>query len=315
MDVRELVCRYLHALQEQGVGSLPVDDSARAILRDWMLAARNGGALPLRSPRSPQVVSEPLPAAPVPAEAQAVPNVVSLMDEVEREELVSPSTPEEEEPMPFFRPAGATPEEQWAGLASLLPRWKPLRELGSLRESPVFGQGSRVADIMFVGDAPGFQDEKAGLPFQGEAGTKLDGMLRAMGLSRDEVYVTHMVKFRPAMPRQTLNNRPPTPREVALSLPVLHCEVQLVQPRVIVALGVVAARGLLACGELPLAACQSLKGNFCGVPVVVTHHPSYLLRTNDVQERRRLWEEMLRVMEMAHLPISAKQRGYFLVKS
>ncbi len=169
---------------------------------------------------------------------------------------------------------------------------------------------------MFVGDAPVVQDEKLQKPFQGPAGEKLNGMLKAMGLDRRSVYITHLVKFRPGMPRQTLNNRAPSAREIALSLPVLEREVQLVAPRVIVALGVIAARALLRCGEIPLAACQALPEpkEFCGVPVVVTHHPSYLLRTSDLAERRRLWEEMLRVMEIAGLPISAKQRGYFLPK-
>ncbi len=314
MDLRTLVNRYLLTLQERGVSCLPVDESARAILREWMLAARHGGVAPqpVRVPQPVPVVAEATAPAPSPAPAP-----VSLLEDIEADQAAAPvPLPENEaEPLPFFRPAGATPSEQWASMATLLPRWKPLRELGTLRETAVLGQGNRTAAIMFVGDAPGVPDEKAALPFQGEAGAKLDGMLRAMGLSREEVYITHLVKFRPAMPRQTLNNRPPTAREVALSLPVLHCEVQLVQPRVIVALGVVAARGLLGCGELPLAACQSRKGSFGGVPVVVTHHPSYLLRTNDLQERRRLWEEMLRVMEIASLPISEKQRGYFLPKS
>ncbi len=317
MDLRELVTRHLHTLQQQGVAVLPVDDSARAILREWMLAARNGTPLP--SPPAPLSSSPPAPAcAPAEDAASSRPRV-SLMDEVEAEQgaqaASTPLPPEEEEPLPFFRPAGATPQERWVSMAAMLPRWKPLRDLGTLRETAVPGQGNRSASIMLVGDAPGVPDERAALPFQGEAGAKLDGMLRAMGLTREEVYITHLVKFRPAMPRQTLNNRPPTPREVALSLPIVACEAQLVQPRVIVALGVVAARGLLGCGELPLAACQELKGRFNGIPVVVTHHPSYLLRTSDLQERRRLWEEMLRVMEMAGLPISEKQRGYFLPKS
>ncbi len=311
VDIRELIISHLHALQQQGVSTLPVDDDARRILRDWMLSARNGGARPIQRPSPP--VSQPLVAAPTPMADDTPTQGLGLMEELQAEAAAPPQEPEQEAPLPFFRPGGSTPEEMWANMAALLPRWKPLRELGTLRQTAVPGQGSRNASIMFVGDAPGYADEKAALPFQGEAGGKLDGMLRAMGLTRADVYITHLVKFRPAMPRQTLNNRPPTAREVACSVPVLQCEVQLVQPRVIVALGVVAARGLLSCGELPLAACQNMRGEFCGIPVVVTHHPSYLLRTSDIKERRRLWEEMLRVMEMAGLPVSAKQRGYFLV--
>ena len=116
------------------------------------------------------------------------------------------------------------------------------------------------------------------------------------------------------MPRQTTNNRPPNEKELLFSSSIIELEVRLVQPKVIVALGVIAARGLLRMGDLPLTAYQQQHGQFCGVPVIVTHHPSYLLRTNDLTERRKLWEEMLHVMEMCGLPISEKQRGYFLKK-
>jgi DNA polymerase len=136
-----------------------------------------------------------------------------------------------------------------------------------------------------------------------------------MGLTREQVYLTQLLKFRPAQPRQTLNTRPPSDKELLISRPVVDFEMALVQPRVIVALGVIAARGLLQQGNLPLAAYQERVWDYNGIPVVVTHHPSYLLRTSDLGERRRLWEEMLRVMEMAGLPINDKQRGYFLPKA
>ena len=216
------------------------------------------------------------------------------------------------EEIPFFRPGGSNAEEAWENMRRLLPTWGPLRQLGTLREKVVLPQGNTGADIVFLGDAPGFYDEKAGQPFQGEAGGKLDGMLKAMGLTREQVYLTHMVKFRPSQPRQTMNTRPPSEKELRFSLPVVDFEMRLVQPRVIVALGVIAARGLLQQGNLPLAAYQERTWEFNGIPVVVTHHPSYLLRTSDLGERRRLWEEMLHVMQMAGLPISDKQRGYFL---
>ena len=214
--------------------------------------------------------------------------------------------------IPFFRPGGSTPEEVWQNFERLLPRWKPLRELGTLRPTAVPGQGNRHADILFVGDAPNYYDEKEQAPFRGEAGGKLDGMLRAMGLSRESVYITHLVKFRPALPRQTLNNRPPNEKEILYSSSILELEIRLIRPKVIVALGVIAARGILKKGALPLAEYQQMRGTCHDIPVVVTHHPSYLLRTSDLQERRQLWEEMLRVMELAHLPITDKQRGYFL---
>lgn len=305
-----MVLNYLRTLQQQGVERLPVDEEARAILRSWMLAARNGGRMPTPPPAamaSPPVSAEPLP-------QQEEPRQSLRLDDIPEPELAS-EEPRPEDEVPFFRPGGQSPAEAWEAMQRLLPGWKPLRGLGTLRPTPVFGQGNRSADIMFVGDAVNYHDEKAGMPFQGAAGGKLDGMLKAMGLTREQVYITHLVKFRPEQPRQTLNTRPPTEKEIRFSAPVLDFEIALVQPRVIVALGVIAARGILQRGNLPLAAYQQEHGSYNGIPVVVTHHPSYLLRTSDLSERRRLWEEMLYVMEAAGLPISDKQRGYFLRKN
>lgn len=317
MDARGLVVNFLHTLQAQGVVTLPVDDDARHILREWMLAAKRGLKAPLRQQAS-MAAAAPLsvPAATAPA-TQPPPAAKAEDDTVsELREGIPDLTQEtqEEEWELFFRPGGATAEEVWQNAERMLRRWEPLQKLGTLRSDLVFGTGDRRAAVMFVGDAPGYQDEKEGAPFRGEAGGKLDGMLKAMGLTRDAVYLTHLVKFRPAQPRQTINTRPPNEKEVKTSLPVLEWEVRTVQPRVVVALGVIAARALLGGGNLPLSAYQERRGQFNGIPVVVTHHPSYLLRTSDLTERRRLWEEMLRVMEMAGLPISAKQRGYFLKK-
>lgn len=302
MGIKSLLIEYLQGLQAGGVLRLPVDEQARIVLREWMRAARHGG------------VRVPSAAAPEsPAElGQAIADLRESLEDA----AVRPAGEEAEEDRLYFRPAGNTAEELWDQAQQLLLRWPPLKDLGTLRDTPVWSEGNRTADIMFVGDAPNYYDEQTGRPFSGEAGAKLDGMLKAMGLTRRQVYITHLVKFRPMVPRQTFNNRPPGRDEVRFSVPVVEFEVKMVQPKVIVALGVIAARALLGKEELPLAACQQIAhAQFCGVPVVVTHHPSYLLRTTSIPERRRLWEEMLRVMEMAQLPISEKQRGYFLPKN
>lgn len=303
MNLRDMTVRYLHTLQQQGVSRLSVDEEARAILRSWMLAAKNGTPIRRVEPSSPTPVAE-----------EPAPRPQVLLDDMPEPQLpVDEMAPEDD--VPFFRPGGQNAEEAWDAMQRMLPNWKPLRELKSLRSVPVFGRGSRTADIMFVGDAVNYHDEKAGLPFQGASGGKLDGMLKAMGLTREQVYITHLVKFRPEQPRQTLNTRPPSEKEIRFSVPVLDFEIGLIRPKVIVALGVIAARGILQRGNLPLAAYQQEHGTYQGIPVVVTHHPSYLLRTSDLSERRRLWEEMLYVMETAGLPISDKQRGYFLQKN
>ena len=318
MNIGTLVKSYLQGQIEQGRGQLSLEEDVRPILREWMLAARRGAVAgrvsaetsaaretPPSSGSETEVIQEP-------AEAK------ESLERMLREEMQEQPQPknEEEPQLPFFRPAGKTREELWEQAQKLIIRWEPLRSLGTLRERAVWGEGSPDADIIFVGDAPNYYDEQEGRPFCGEAGVKLDEMLKAMGLTRHDVYITHFVKFRPKMPRQTTNNRPPDREEVRLSTSVLDFEVKHVRPKVIVALGVVAARGLLRRGDLPLSEYQAIKGGvFCGAPVVVTHHPSYLLRTTSLPERRKLWEEMLRVMELAHLSISSKQRAYFLPKN
>lgn len=310
---RELVVNYLHTLTERGVTQMVVDDGARTILREWMLAAKQGR--PVRPLNAPAPESAAMPAAGGTAETKPAPAEADSMVSEIRRALRAPSQQQETEDAqgtPFFRPGGSNPEEVWANFRRILPQWEPLTSLGTLRRGVVFGQGRLDADIMFVGDCPGYRDEAEGAPFCGEAGAKLDGMLKAMGLTRQDVYITHLVKSRPALPRQTTNNRAPNEKEIAISAAVLETETRLVQPKVIVALGVIAARGILQQGELPLSAYQQMQGHFCGIPVVVTHHPSYLIRTKDLAERRRLWEEMLRVMRMVGLPISDRQQSYFL---
>ena len=322
MTTTELVLHYLHALQDEGVERLSVDESARGILREWMLAARRGVSKPVVAQSLPPAMA---PAVTPPTAAAVAPPAAAQPDAAEgisdlRSALRDTDSPTEadrgfhEEEVPFFRPGGSNAAEVWANTERMLPTWRPLRELGTLREKVVFGEGNRQAAIMFVGDAPNYYDERAGRPFSGEAGEKLNGILKAMGLSREDVYTTHLVKFRPSMPRQTTNNRAPSEKEIRFSASVVELEARLVQPRVIVALGIVAARGLLQRGELPLADYRRSGGQFCGIPVIVTHHPSYLLRTNDLAERRELWEEMLRAMELAGLPISDKQRAFFTKK-
>ncbi len=303
LTIRSLVRDYLQGLLFAGHKSIVLEEEVRPILRSWMLAARRGGVA--------QVASSPTPEAEAGSlDSVALPGSVTSAG---AEEAAEPQ--QEPDEKLFFRPAGRTPEEIREQSRKLLLNWEPLKELGSLRNIPVWGDGSPHAAMFFVGDAPNYYDEQSGKPFSGEAGVKLDEMLRAMGLDREKIYLTHMVKLRPIVPHQTLNNRPPNAAEISRSLPMLEFEVSRVRPRVIVALGVIAARGLLQRGELPLSAYQEIKNpQFSGIPVVVTHHPSYLLRTTELGERRRLWEEMLHAMEIAQIPISEKQRGFFLPK-
>jgi DNA polymerase len=212
--------------------------------------------------------------------------------------------------------AGATIEEKLASLRTMAETWEPALSMGSLRKTMVFAVGSPQAALMFVGEAPGAEEEKLREPFVGPAGQKLTAIIKAMGLNRPKVYISNICKFRPAMDNQGSGNRKPTAEEMRVCLPFVVKEIDLIQPKVIVALGATAAEGLGIPGTV-----GGLRGKFHstgGIPTMVTYHPSYLLReeqTGDgIRAKRAVWEDMLKVMEKLGLPISEKQRGYFQAK-
>jgi DNA polymerase len=210
--------------------------------------------------------------------------------------------------------SGSGKSEQLAGLRKQAESWAPARALGTLREKMVFATGNPDAEIMLVGEAPGYNEEKEGEPFVGPAGQKLNDILKAMGLQREDVYISNLVKFRPSLPKQTTNNRKPSPEEMTACLPLVMAEISVVQPKLIIALGGTTAEGLLGL-EGTVGSMRGKWHELSGLPARVTYHPSYLLQnggSNDV--KRALWEDMLAAMEKLGMPISEKQRGFFLPK-
>lgn len=211
-----------------------------------------------------------------------------------------------------LKPEGSTKAEKLAWLREQAKTWAPARELDSLRETMVFAVGNPEAQLVFVGEAPGIEEEKQQEPFVGPAGQLLTKIIGAMGLKRGEVYISNIVKFRPALPNQTNNNRKPTALEMAACAPLVRAEIEVIQPKAIVALGGTAAEGLLEMESAVVGRLRSQFHDLGGIPVMVTYHPSYLLRNTNLSERRKVWEDMMMVMEKVGLPISDKQRGYFL---
>lgn len=202
--------------------------------------------------------------------------------------------------------------EQLAQLEQQVRAWPSGDFPQSLRQTMVFSSGNPESKVMLIGEAPGHEEEKALCPFVGPAGKKLDQILEAMGLKRDETYVTNIVKFRPATARQTTNNRKPTTEEVAAFIPVIREEIRIVAPQCIVALGATALEALLGT-DSTVASERGRWHEFEGIPLRVTYHPSYLLQTGEnLSVKRMLWEDMLAVMEKLGMEISTKQRGYFL---
>lgn len=181
----------------------------------------------------------------------------------------------------------------------------------------VVGIGNLDAKIFFCGEAPGAEEEQTGEPFVGPAGQLLTRMIQGMGLKREDVFIGNIMNWRPDIPAGLggvqVGNRPPTAQEMNYCLPYLRAQIEIVQPQVIVALGATAAGGLLGIGTFKTLG--EIKGRwheFAGKPAMVTYHPSYILRNNSNRSKRGIWEDLLKVMERAELPVSEKQRNFFL---
>lgn len=175
----------------------------------------------------------------------------------------------------------------------------------------VFGVGDPDARIFFVGEAPGAEEDEQGEPFVGPSGQLLTKMIVAMGLKRSEVYIANICKFRPDMPVGATGNRKPTSAEMAACLPYIRAQIEVVSPRVIVALGATAVEGLFA---LPRAPIMQMRGQWMeweGIPVMPTFHPSYLLRSESMIEKRKVWEDLMGVMDKCGVPVTEKQRKFF----
>jgi uracil-DNA glycosylase family 4 len=183
--------------------------------------------------------------------------------------------------------------------------------LASSRKNVVFGVGSIDAQLMFVGEAPGADEDEQGEPFVGKAGQLLTKIIQATGLSRADVYIANILKCRPDTPGQTAGNRKPKSEEMETCIPYLHEQIDLIRPKVLVALGATAVEGLLG----KTVGITKLRGNwqtYRGTPLMPTYHPAYLLRNQAMSQKRIVWEDMLQVMEKLEMPINAKQRNYFL---
>jgi uracil-DNA glycosylase family 4 len=204
---------------------------------------------------------------------------------------------------------------------SKLELLSPLRErvsvcqkcphLARSRTQTVFGIGNPDAALMFIGEAPGADEDARGEPFVGRAGQLLTKIIETMGFKRADVYIANVLKCRPDMPAGISGNRPPNPEEMQTCLPYLAQQIEIIQPNVLVALGATAVEGLLG----TRGTMRDLRGrwhSYSQTPLMITYHPSYLLRNQAVTEKRKVWEDMLKVLERLERPISEKQRNYFL---
>ncbi len=283
---------YLDRRAVQGVTHVPLNEEGRAAIRNLVknpVSKRReaAAAARIRALEAPPPAPPPKVAAtPPPAEVIEVP--------------------------------GDTLDEKLGRLAVMAEEDPRPKALGTLRDTMVFAVGNPQASLMFIGEAPGAEEERQREPFVGPAGQLLTKIItNAMGLRREDVYITNICKFRPLVEGvQGSRNRPPTAQEMAVCLPYVLTEISLIRPQVIVALGATAAQGLGIEGGV--GRLRARFHEFRGIPVMVTYHPSWLLRQeqeNQGNESKRLvWEDMLMVMERLGMSISEKQRSFFKPK-
>jgi len=295
----------LRRLQQEGVDHVFVEESTLALLK------------PVTEKQAP-----PQKPAPTGTISELEELVGKTETQTKKAAAPAPKRPGPGKPLPQQPPAfelpNGDPATQMAWLKERVESCPVCNEHLSKDGKVVFGTGPAEADIFFCGEAPGADEELLGEPFVSEAGQLLTKIIQAMGLQRDQAYTTNILKWRPKHDK-SYGNRPPTIEEMNFCLPYLKAQIEIVKPKVIVALGITAVTGLL--GPDPDRRRGSIRGSwqeFQGRPLMVTFHPSYLLKaetTNNPNAKKRLvWEDMLKVMEKIGLPISEKQRGFFLPK-
>ncbi|WP_373377867.1 uracil-DNA glycosylase family protein [Cupriavidus nantongensis] len=265
---------------------------------EWV--PRTPAAAPAEAPPDVAVQAAAMPVAELPAAVTAAPVVAAVaLPEAPLAAPLAPPTPERAAPalVPAGPAPGAAQAEREAAIAAM--DWPALDAavagctacgLCQTRTNTVFGVGARQAEWMLVGEAPGENEDLQGEPFVGQAGKLLDNMLGALGLARGRnVFIANVLKCRPP------GNRNPEPEEVAQCEPFLRRQIALVRPRVIVVLGRFAAQSLLRT-TTPIGKLRGTVHAYEGIPVVVTYHPAYLLRT--LTDKARAWEDLCLAREV-----------------
>ncbi len=288
--------RHLENLQAQGVRHVAVvPETLRALT---LPAARPPApTAPISSRPAPSVVVQPPVSVPRPTPVVPMPKPVTT---ALTPGLVAPN----------FVSASPTKAAAFAELRERVLGCVKCPNLATSRQTVVFGVGNIDSPLMFVGEAPGADEDEQGEPFVGKAGQLLTKIIETMALQRGDVYIANILKCRPDTPGQSAGNRKPTPEEMATCIPYLHEQIDLIKPKVLVALGATAVEGLLG----KTVGITKLRGNwqtYRGIPLMPTYHPAYLLRNQALSEKRRVWEDMLQVMEKLELPITERQRNFF----
>jgi DNA polymerase len=320
---------HCEALRADGIDSVPVSAETLAGLsakrpapmrpaapKPAAPAARPFAFVPASMTAAQETASPPAPVVAPPSAPRPLPaSVASRWGQAARPVVpavakadVLPSQPALPPPLPPAEKDAAMAELRAQALACIR-----CSHLAGSRQTVVFGVGDIHARLMFIGEAPGADEDREGEPFVGKAGELLTKMIGAMGLNRSEVYIANILKCRPDTPGQTAGNRKPTSEEMATCIPWLHRQIDIIQPGAMVALGATAVEGLLG-KTIGITRLRGTWQSYRSIPLMPTYHPAYLLRNQAPSEKRKVWEDLMAVMEQLALPINAKQRAYFLPK-
>lgn len=183
--------------------------------------------------------------------------------------------------------------------------------LSETRTKTVFGEGDPDAEVMFIGEGPGRQEDLTGRPFVGRAGELLTRIIeRGMGIPRSQVYIANLVKCRPTVDMNMERDRPPDPEETGICTPYLLEQINIIHPRVIVALGNPAMKFILKTNT-GITAMRGKWGDLNGIPVMPTYHPSYLLRNGGDAGplKRDVWNDIKKVLERIGRPVPVYHKG------
>jgi len=290
------VYEELKRLQLEGMDRVFIEDSTMALLKPMATPA---------SPAVPPVVAIDLQSA---VNSEEKPNAAAPKVTPPKDAVVT-AAPLPDAPIIELPSADAATQMQW--LKQQAENSPVVKERLREGEKMVFGEGSLTADIFYCGDAPSEEEAAVGSPFQGKSGELLCKILSAMGLSRETVYMTHILKWRPQHDKP-YGNRPPTQAEMEFCLPYLKAQLKIVHPKVIIGLGNATVPGLLGADpDRKIAAVRGTWQTFEKIPLVFTFQPSYLLFNDTMKTKRMAWEDMLKVMEKVDMPISEKQQHFF----
>jgi len=308
----------LKRLKASGVKSVVVSEEGLAQLHKVVSARAQAKVLPANPTPEPVVPKSASGAQKLPPKNETASNNQTPQAKITVKPLAPARSSNFPPPPKVTLPAGDK-QTRWDALFQMVINDPVCKAHVRPGKKLVLGIGNLNARIFFCGEAPGAEEEEQGEPFVGPAGQLLTRMILGMGLKRSDVYIGNIMNWRPEMPVPPggvqHGNRPPDAEELAYCLPYLKAQIDVVNPEIIVALGSTAVQGLFGAGSFKtLGEVRSQWKLFAEKPVMVTYHPSYILRNPTNRSKRAIWEDLLKVMERASLPITDKQQNFFLEK-